>query len=306
MSSFTSFPSVYNLGHSAISDLLRGVVLVEEKIDGSQFSCALIEEEEGGPLALKVRSKGAVMIPDAPEKMFQKAVDTVMTLDLHPGWTYRTEYLLKPKHNALAYDRIPTGHLIIFDINTGDQEFLSYDEKAAEAARLGLEVVPRLFEGMLEKIEDFRAFLETISVLGGQKIEGVVIKPLKYDIFGRDKKVLMGKFVSEAYKEVHSKEWKKANPSNKDILNEIADRVCTPARWQKATQHMREAGMIQDAPQDIGPVMKEIPKDVLKECEQEIKDQLFRWAWPHISRLTTQGFPSWYKDQLLKKQFNEE
>ncbi len=42
----------------------------------------------------------------------------------------------------------------------------------------------------------------------------------------------------------------------------------------------------------------------LFECEE--KDELMKWAWPHISRMATRGFPQWYKEQLLKRQFEEE
>lgn len=39
MDSFHSYPAVFNLGHKAIESLLTsGPVIVEEKIDGSQFS----------------------------------------------------------------------------------------------------------------------------------------------------------------------------------------------------------------------------------------------------------------------------
>jgi len=33
-----SYPSIYNLGHRYLGDLLDGPVVVEEKVDGSQFS----------------------------------------------------------------------------------------------------------------------------------------------------------------------------------------------------------------------------------------------------------------------------
>lgn len=314
MSSWHSYSSIFNLGHAAIQDLLKGDVLVEEKLDGSQFSFGVFETDEDDPGTafyvekgrnLRIRSKGAVMHPDAPEKMFQAGAFTAKTLapELHPGWTYRGEFLAKPRHNALAYDRVPAGNIIIFDINTGEQEFLSYEEKAEEAIRLGLECVPLLFCGSLERIDQFRVFLEQVSVLGGQKVEGVVIKPKNYDLYGRDKKVLMGKFVSGAFKEVHSNSWKAENPSAKDIVALLGDKYGTAARWNKAIQHLREAGKIEDDVRDIGLVMREIPEDILKECEDEIKERLFAYAWPHIRRMTTRGFPEYYKELLLKMQF---
>ena len=279
----------------------------------SQMSFGLIETSEGdttysgADYDLRVRSKGAVMHPDAPEKMFAKGVAHVKSIQhlLHPGWTYRGEYLAKPKHNALAYDRIPQGHIIIFDINSGEEEYLSYEEKAAEATRLGLEIVPRLFQGTVDRIEAFRAFLNTTSVLGGQNIEGVVVKPLGYNLYGKDKKVLMGKFVSEAYKEVHSLAWKTENPSTKDIIAMLGDAYGTATRWNKSIQHLRERGELEGSPRDIGKLMQEIPEDVKKECEDEIKEKLFGYAWPHVRRMLTRDFPQFYKDYLLKLQFEQ-
>ena len=319
-SSWTSYPSIFALGHRAIKDLLQHGVNVEEKIDGSQFSFGLVEASpvdiiyvQGHThnfpaLALKIRSKGCVMHIDAPEKMFSLAAETVKRLadQLTPGWTYRGEFLAKPKHNSLVYDRVPIGNIILFDINTGNQEFLSYEDKKAEAERLGLEVVPLLFQGRIESVDAFRVFLDNVSILGGQKIEGVVVKPTNYNLYGEDKKVLMGKFVSEAFKEVHRKAWAESNPTTKDIITRLVDMYATPARWNKAEQHLREAGKLVDDVQDIGPIIREIPNDVLKECEDEIKDELFKFAWPHVRRGLSRGFPEYYKEKLLKRSFEVE
>lgn len=307
MSSWHSYSSIYNMGHKAIAALLQGPVYVEEKIDGSQFSFGITEDQYGEPM-LRVRSKGCEMILDAPEKMFSLAVETVKTLapKLHPGWTYRGEYLRTTKHNALIYQRVPALNVILFDIETAECEFLSYAEKAAEAARLGLEVVPLLKEGIVASLDEFRALLDAESVLGGQKIEGVVVKPVGYGLFGVDKKVLMGKFVSEAFKEVHSKAWREDNPTSGDIVANIALEYTTQARWQKALQHLMEYGTITGSPRDIGALMKEVPEDVKRECEEEIKAKLFAFAWPHIARRVAHGLPAWYKELLLKKQFEGE
>lgn len=318
--SWSSYPSIFTMGHRAIKDLLSVGVNVEEKVDGSQFSFGLVEPnyDDAGTcmdacwsdsgLALKIRSKGCVMHVEAPEKMFALAGETVRALAGHltPGWTYRGEFLAKPHHNALTYERVPKGNIIIFDINTGNQEFLSYEDKVAETSRLGLETVPRLFSGRLENVEQFRQFMGTVSVLGGQAIEGVVIKPVGYDLYGTDKKVLMGKYVSESFKEVHRKTWGEANPSNKDIISKLAEEYTTAARWAKAVLHLRERGLIEDDVRDIGNIIKEVPEDVKKECEEEMKERLFSYAWPHIRRTLTRGLAEWYKDQLLRKSFDKE
>lgn len=300
LASWHSYPSIYNLGHRAIDALLTVPVNVEEKIDGSQFSFCKDETGE-----LHIRSKGAKMHMEAPEKMFTKAAETVKEIAdrLEIGWTYRAEFLAKPKHNSLCYNRVPSGNLIVFDVNTAEATYLDWDAKRDESSRLGLECVPLLFSGDLRTIDEFRAFLETESILGGQKIEGVVVKPRDYALFGPDKKVLMGKFVSEHFKEVHAGEWKKSNPTSGDILQILGEAYCTPARWQKAVMHLAEAGMIEQSPRDIGKLVAEIPQDILKEHEDEIKQALFDWAWPSIRRRVIYGMPEWYKEELLKAQF---
>jgi len=298
--SWHSYPAIFALGHRALAELLLDPVIVEEKIDGSQFSFALLDHDDGERV-LHCRSKGAQLNLVAPEKMFVRAVDVVQALPLHSGWTYRAEYLQKPKHNALAYDRIPEKHLMVFDINTGHEEYMPYAEKAKECARLGLEIVPLVYEGVLDTFANFRSMIDRVSALGGQKVEGVVVK--NYNRFGPDKKVLMGKFVSEAFKEVHAAEWKAENPSKTDIVDKLIDTLRTPARWNKAVQHLRERGQIEDSPRDIGHLIKEVQADIEKECMELIASKLAGWALPQIRRGVVRGLPEFYKETLLKRQF---
>lgn len=322
MSSWHSYPKIYAMGHRGIADILLDDVLVEEKLDGSQFSFGVFEEHYNGPdnpnhdsaqeraaqqpqLRLRIRSKGAIMHVDAPEKMFNKAVETVKSLFerglLVPGWTYRAEYLSKPKHNTLAYDRAPNGWLAIFDINNGEESYLPYEQKEAEAQRLGLSVVPLVYTGRIATVDQFRSMLDRESFLGGQKIEGVVVK--NYARFGADKKVLMGKFVSEAFKEAHTGAWREANPGKQDVVEKLVQGLATPARWAKAVQHLTEKGQLEGSPRDIGNLIKEAQTDMLAECREEIQEALMKWALPHIIRGSVRGLPEWYKEELLKKQF---
>lgn len=297
--SWHSYPKVWGLGHANIGELFFDDVIVEEKLDGSQFSFCMLNGE------LLCRSRGKQLILDAPEKMFIAAIDVVKGLrdKLHDGWTYRAEYLMSPKHNVLCYERIPANHLIIFDINTGYEHYLPYQEKKEEAERLGLECVPLLYEGKVKSADDLVKFLELDSILGKCKIEGVVCK--NYKRFGRDGKALLGKHVSEKFKEKHNKDWKIANPSGKDIVQSIGQDLRTDARWEKAIQHLREAGQIENSPKDIGPLMKEIHLDLEGECGDEIKEKLYKWSLPKVKRIVAAGFPEWYKDKLMKSQFGE-
>lgn len=292
-----SYPKVYNLGHRAIAEILDGPVLVEEKVDGSQFSFGIVDGE------LQCRSRKQQIILDAPPNLFAEGVAAVQNVQhlLTPGWVYRAEYLQKPKHNAIAYGRIPNNHIVIFDVCDGIESYLHPIKKTSEAHKLGFEVVPTFFEGKVETMEQLIELLQTTSFLGEKKIEGVVLK--RYDRFTIDGKAMMGKFVSEEFKERNSKEWKKNNPGMADVVQLLIAELKTEARWQKAVQHLRDEGVLVDEPKDIGGLMKAVGRDVLEEEVDFIKERLFKYAWPKIQRGVTAGLPQWYKEELAKAAF---
>lgn len=295
-----SYPKVYNLGHPAIADLFEGPVVVQEKVDGSQFSFGVVDGE------LHCRSKGATVHLHDPPHLFAPAVDTAIRLfdagKLTEGYTYRGEAMCRPKHNTLAYGRAPEGGVILFDVDTGLEDRVASPFELADIAHgLGLEVVPTMYVGEVVDLEAMKMFLNIDSCLGGCKVEGVVFK--NYARFGRDGKMLMGKHVSEAFKEKHSKDWKKRNPTRSDIIEDLKAEYRHEGRWAKAVQHLAEAGDLENEPRDIGKLMKAVPDDIREECEDEIKDALFKHFWPQIRRGTTAGLPEWYKERLAERQF---
>jgi hypothetical protein len=314
MSSWHSPQSIFGIAHREAKALFSVPVQVQEKIDGSFFAFGLYTpapfdkiDPNSSTVELRVRSKGAIMVADAPPALFKKAVEAVKARQhlLKPGWMYRGETLAKPKHNALAYDRTPKDNVILFDILTDEETYLTYEELVAEGERIGLEVVPQLYTGWVRTADEIRKFLDTDSVLGGQKIEGVVLKPL-VPVYSLDKKLVYAKFVSEAFKEVHRKAWGESNPGPKDVIQRLGDELCNAARWGKALIHLRERGLITDSPRDIGLLIKEVGPDIRKEEEERLKEELFKYAWPHISRIAIRGLPEWYKDQLLTQAFEKE
>jgi len=292
-----SYPSIYAVGHRAIQDIFKDEVFIEEKIDGSQFSFMYSNGE------LLCRSKGTQIIVDAPEKMFAKAVETARSFAgiANDGWIYRCEYLSKPKHNTLCYGRAPDKNLILFDVVVGIEKYLSYNTKTDEAKRLGLECVPLLFKGIVKDIEAFNELLERKSILGGCDIEGMVIK--NYKLFTQEKKIALAKYVSEKFKEKHQTDWKKANPTRTDMVQMLIVEYRNENRWEKAIQHLRDDGKLEHSPRDIGMLIKEVPEDILKECKDEIKEQLFKHFWPQVRRGVTAGLPEWYKQKLAESAF---
>lgn len=290
----SSYSDIFTMGHKALAELFSSEVVVEEKIDGSQISFGRVNGE------LLMRSKGKQLVILAPEKMFAKAVDAVAQIFhmLPEGVTFRGEYLQSPKHNTLAYERVPNNHIVIFDVDKGNQDYASPAEKYVFAQQLGFETVPHLFTGKIESVEQIKALVPAASMLGGAQPEGVVIK--NYARFGQDKKILMGKYVRPEFQEAHATGWKKTNPVQTDIIDALIASYKTEARWEKAVQHLRDAGKLEQSPKDIAALLNEVEADIEKECIDEIKAKLWSWAWHKIARGAKAGLPEWYKNRLLE------
>lgn len=290
-----SMTEIFHVAHKAMDEIFDGPVIIQEKVDGSQFSFRLTAD-----YVLEMRSKGQELLWDAPSsKMFRPAMDAVQQRIAHlkPGVIYRGEFLAKPKHNSLAYDRIPRDHVVLFEVEYDLGDFATSTQLQSEANAVGFETVPILFVGeWKEPLADLVRFFETESYLGGQKIEGIVIKNYARFLHG---KPLIAKLVSDKFKEVHAKEWKVGNPGGKDIIEILIDCYAVEARWEKSVQHLRDEGTLTNSPVDIGPLLKEVSQDIRKEEEDAIKEALFQWAWPKISRGVSRGFPEWYKGRLL-------
>lgn len=288
-----AFPKIYALGSAYIPSIFDEPVEVTEKIDGSQFVFGKVEGE------VQCRSKGAEIFMDNPDKMFSRAVDTVRNMDLPDNTIFYTEYLMRPKHNILSYDNIPTNHLALFGVSDPERENLIADHTrlAGYAQALGIDVVPCLHKGML-KPDEALAFLEKDSYLGGVKIEGIVVKNYKQCLIANHPHPLMaGKFVSEKFKEKHAKDWKKENTAG-GRWDVVKSQYRTEARWLKAVQHLREAGQLLGEPKDIGSLIKEVQQDISQEEGAAIKEILWGLYGKDLLRRSTAGLPEWYKEQL--------
>lgn len=288
MSEISSYSQIFNVGHKALDNFWKGQVVVQEKVDGSQFSFGVVAGE------FVARSKGAIIY--APDKLFRMAYDHAKerVSELPEGWVFRAEAVTSPKHNALHYSRAAKGGMVLFDIDTGRQDYAKQGTVREFAETLGVDYAP-VFDVLVHKPDSYEPYLHRESVLGGTEVEGVVCK--NYALFGLDGKVMMAKAVRPEYREVQAKDWKQSNASPVD---RIIEEYRTEARWRKAIQHKRDLGELVNAPQDIGDLIREIPSDVLSECEDELKERLFSLYWPTISRGITRGFPEFYKAMLLE------
>lgn len=305
MNEIHSYSKVWALGHPQLEGLTDESVVVQEKLDGSQFSFML--DIEDGKHTVLFRSKGAIIHGVDAAGMFKPCVDAVMKLasSLQVRYLYRAEFHSRPRHNTLQYDRVPKHYLVVYDIedmNQGPYHFLRWQDVAKECERIGFEYVLPDDIAVVQSMADLESHMAKPSMLGGAR-EGVVLK--NYRRFTKDGKVMMGKYVSERFKEVHAGAWKAANPTGTDIIENLIRALATEARYEKAAQHLREAGRLQHSVQDIGLLIREVQRDVIAEEADRIAKALFTWAKPRIERGVGRAIPMWWKEKLAKEQFGE-
>lgn len=306
MKAAPSYTKVLTIGSSMTENALVGDVIIQEKVDGSLFCFGWNEDGE-----LTVRSKGKVMDVDGPEKMFQKAVDYIvkglwknLPAFLHvkeqfSDCFFYCEYLEKPKHNVLPYSNPPKNNLVLFDALIKGK-WANRNELETYAHIFDIDVIPELFNGEAN-VEKIQELLTAQSYLGGQIVEGVVIKNYHQTLLlGGQVFPLFTKFVREEFKEKHATEWKYKGPSKGMGVVAYIDGFKAEGRWQKSIIHAKELGTLTNSPKDIGPLMKLIEEDVLTEETENIKEFLFKTYKEDVVRAAVRGFPQWYKEKLLE------
>lgn len=289
------FPKILHIGDKAIHSLFDEEVEITEKLDGSQFGFGIINGE------LIVRSKGKEQNLDSPDRMFRLGVEYVKSIEgqLTENAFYYGEYLEKPRHSTLAYDKVPRNNIALFAVNMGGI-FREYAFIEHEANRLKIDVMPLIYQGKSNP-EHVLELVDGVSYLGGSQREGVVVKNYKeWQYLDRIYfPIMAGKFVTEKFKEVHNKDWAKNN-TGKGKMEMLLSQYKSEARWNKAIQHIKENGELEGSPRDIGNLIKEIRKDVVEEEKESIKAHLWALYGSDFQYAATNGFPQWYKEKLLK------
>ncbi len=276
------YGKINTVGHRDLRQLFDGPVIVQEKIDGSQFSAMV---DLGG--VLHCRSKGAEIDPNGDKHgQFSlsiahiKAVRNKMLL----GAIYRFEAMSRPKHNVLAYERVPAGNLVLYDVHQSGG-YYSLDDLRFVGDELGVECVQEVGRGELTE-SALPTLLQAKPQLGGAMIEGVVIKNYALG--------LKGKFVAPRFQEImHNRPAKLPKESP---VADIGRKYCSEARWEKAISHLRDEGKIgpECENKDIGLVIREVQRDILEECGEEIRQELFSAYAKELRGAWIQGLPDWY------------
>lgn len=261
----------------------------QEKYDGSQFAFML-----GDDGVLRCRSKNRDLDLDNAGP-FQAGVNSVKRLHeenlLTHGAVYFGEFFKGKRQNQISYGRVAEGHIVLFDVRLPGGTWLKPDELVVWAELFGLE--PCRFSRTYDGAKAWKA-----SSLGGP-VEGIVIKNHDNPVMARHGR-LMVKHVSDAFREQRGDKVKNPKPVSKhdEFFYSLARKYSNQPRWAKAVQHLRDNGDLDRSMRDIGPLMKEISKDILEDHEEDIKQALFDYAWKQMSKGLFNGFAGWYQADL--------
>ncbi|HRT03154.1 MAG TPA: RNA ligase family protein [Candidatus Diapherotrites archaeon] len=297
MKKVPSYPKVLILGASYTENALTGEVILQEKVDGSQFGFGLNEDNE-----LVFRSHNSSIQKECIPSMFKGGVEYLLTIEekikafFSPDTYFYCEYLRKPKHNVLKYDRFPKHHLVLFDVLI-KEKWVDREELCKIAEYLDIDMIPELYRGKAD-IDKIKELLNIPSFLGNELIEGVVIKNYNLFIEGSSSP-LFTKYVRETFKE-RSKIDQKDKESNKQSIEEYIKSFHNEARWQKAYLHLLEQDKIEKQPKDIQKLINAVKKDIIAEEKENIKKDLYKMFIGKILDYAIKGLPEWYKNKLVQ------
>lgn len=300
-----AYPKIFSIGQDYIRDIFKEEVVVEEKLDGSQFCFGKIDGE------LHFRSKGKVQHVGAVDKMFQPVVEFIQVQEwaIPNNTIFYSELLNKCKHNTLKYNRTPTSKLMLFGMSdsSGTKFETNYLVLERFSHQLAIDPPRILYKGKIESIDFLMSLLDRESYLGGPNIEGVVVKNFHrpFMLGGQPIPAMFGKLVSEKFKEIHQKGWSKEK-TNRGKWAGYVEAHRTEARWMKGIQHLTEKGELEYSPRDIGNLIREIKADIEEEEKENIKEFLWREFGQEFLRRSTSGLPEFYKEWLAKRSFEDE
>ena len=301
MTKLPHYTKVLNLGSAYTENALVGEVVLQEKVDGSQFRFGITEEDK-----LLIGSKNSLIYDGnivVGGGMFKPAMDYLLSIEqkiteIGTDVYFFGEYLKNPKHNTLKYNTIPKNHIVLFDVlHRGT--WIGREDLEEMAQKLEIDVIPEFYMGKVT-VEDIKKYLERESYLGGEKIEGVVIKNYKQTVLlGGKYYPLFTKYVNKKFKERNGVEWK-AN-SSKNNIEEYIKSFRNENRWKKAYQYLRDNGKLKNDYSDIGTIIKRVQEDIKEEETENIKKFFYNRFIKEILRNSTKGLPEWFKELLLNK-----
>jgi hypothetical protein len=302
------YPKILHIGAPLVSTIFDNEVEVTEKVDGSQCRIELTED------SVMVGSKNQGI---ADHNMFEIAHDQGERIHKETDWrtlgskvTLFCEFLNKPNHNTIKYDRVPLNNLYLFGAMVGDTQDHMITGGLIEMAK-HLEIDPPnvIICGLVESVEELKEFMTHQSYLGGSAVEGVVIKNYNrtYDPLQVHSQEYIGypmaaKYVREDFKISNAKQWNTID--RKKGVDAIVDMFLIGDRFQKAIQHLDEEGKITYTKKDLQHLIPEFFNDLMDEKKEVMTGMIMGDVFKALKKRANAYVVSSWIDHLAERQFD--
>lgn len=303
------YPKILHIGAPLVDTIFFEEVEITEKIDGSQCRIELTED------SVMVGSKNQGI---ADHGMFEIAHDQGERIHRETDWrelgselTLFCEFLEKPKHNTIKYDRVPLNHLYLFGAVVGDTHDHMVTGGLIEIAE-HLEIDPPnvMSSGMVESAKDLKEFMSVQSYLGGSLVEGIVAKNYNrtYDPLQVHSQAYIGypmaaKYVREDFKTSNAKQWNTLD--RKKGIDAITDMFFTGERLQKTIQHLNDEGKIEYQKNDLKYLIPEFFDDLMDEKKEQMTNMIMGEVFKDLKRRASGYVVKAWIDYLTEKQFED-
>ncbi len=197
----TKYQHVERLGHDDVSGLLDGAVVVQEKLDGANFTVAK-HPDKGLILASR---NNVISVGGHPSTGFNGAIEYVLDhpgitglFDVHPDWVLRGEWLTR---HTINYDATRMKKFYVFDVQDGEGKYIPISQYAAVMELREIPFLPVIAQYNNPTLDLLQQLTQGPGLYGAAQKEGVVVK--RYDFVNKWGRTTWGKLVSADFREAN-------------------------------------------------------------------------------------------------------
>lgn len=247
-------------------------IVVQEKIDGANFSIRYDEETDGiiafsrkRILDFNNNLRGAW---DWSQKLDKELIKKVLGTNLiaFAEWLvpHTIVYPDDKYQNAYFYD--------VYDVKSG--KYLEQDKVEGIIKQLNLIYVPVFYKGEFESWEHLKKFIGRTD-LGGERGEGIVVKNMTRLNDPNTRLPFYTKIVADNFAEKKSvKKFDEIKLEKRERLQTIVESVVTEARVTKLIHKMVDDGIIPEDwdEHDMATIARNIGKEIYYDCLKEERE----------------------------------
>lgn len=277
------YSDVIRYGHKTTQGMFNvgDPIVIQEKLDGANASFRRVGDK------ILAFSRKTQLNAENNLRGFYEWTQTLDAKSLIEDCPYFGEWSCRHK---IDYGE-NLNKFYMYDIYSPEkQKYLDFDIVKSEAGRLGLNLIPVLYEGPFVSFEHLQSFVGKSEVAPeGVEGEGIVVKNHAYTNRYGDQ--LFVKLVTDSFREIQSQKAPK-DPNFVSQEQAIVETVLTKARVEKLLHKLVDEGVLDEqfGIEDMGLILKHLGtrvyEDIVKEEYDTIKDFEEKDVRRFIGRIT--------------------